>query len=193
VSASARDAPGQPKIYGTPRSAVDLVVGRIGRAHGIRGEVAVEVRTDDPDARLAVGSRLGTDPADRGPLTVTEARPRSGGLIVAFAGICDRAAAEALRGTLLLVDAATLPALDDPDEFYDHELVGLAVQLPDGTPVGAVHKVVHGPGGDLLVVRANEDPQAGEHLVPFVRAIVPTVDVAGGRVVIDPPPGLLEL
>jgi 16S rRNA processing protein RimM len=169
---------------------VDVVVGRIGRAHGIGGEVTVEVRTDDPDARFAVGSRLRTDPAERGPLTVLATRPRSGGLIVAFAGVTGRAAADALRGTLLVVDAASLPALDDPDEFYDHELVGLAALLADGRRLGAVAEIVHGPGGDLLVVRADDE---SEHLVPFVRAIVPTVDVPAGWVVVDPPPGLLEL
>jgi 16S rRNA processing protein RimM len=169
---------------------VDLVVGRIGRAHGIGGAVTVEVRTDDPDARFVVGSQLRTDPAERGPLTVTGVRPRPGGLVVAFAGVADRTAADALRGTLLVVDSATLPALEDPDEFYDHELVGLAALLTDGHRLGAVAEIVHGPGGDLLVVRADD---GREHLVPFVRAIVPAVDVAGGRVVVAPPPGLLEL
>ena len=169
---------------------MDLVVGRVGRAHGLHGEVTVEVRTDDPDARFAVGARLRTDPGERGPLTVTGVRHRSGGLIVAFDGVTDLAAAHALRGTLLVVEAATLPALDDPDEFYDHELVGLTVLLAGGEPLGAVDDVVHGPGGDLLVVRAGD---GREHLVPFIRAMVPTVDVAGGRVVVDPPPGLLEL
>jgi 16S rRNA processing protein RimM len=169
---------------------MDVVVGRIGRAHGVGGEVTVQVRTDDPDARFAVGCRLRTDPEDRGPLTVAEVRPRSGGLIVAFEGIADRAAANALRGTLLVIDAATLPALDDPDEFYDHQLVGLTVLLADGSVLGAVQEIVHGPGGDLLVVRTGEER---EQLVPFIRAIVPTVDVAGGRLVVHPPPGLLEL
>ena len=169
---------------------MDLVVGRIGRAHGIGGEVTVEVRTDDPAARFAVGSRLRTEPAERGPLTVSGVRPRSGGLIVAFAGVAGPEAAAALRGTLLVVDSATLPALADPDEFYDHELVGLAALLTDGRRLGAVAEIVHGPGGDLLVVRTDD---GREQLVPFVRAIVPAVDVASGRVVLDPPPGLLEL
>ncbi len=169
---------------------MQLVVGRIGRAHGVRGEVTVEVRTDDPDSRYAPGSTLATDPAERGPLTVERARPRPAGLIVAFAGVTGREEAEALRDTLLLVESETLPALADPDEYYDHELVGLAAVLPSGASLGTVDDVVHGAGGDLLVVRAGE---GREHLVPFVRAIVPTVDVAGGRVVVDPPPGLLEL
>jgi 16S rRNA processing protein RimM len=169
---------------------VDVVVGRVGRSHGIRGEVTVEVRTDDPDSRFAPGSRLRTDPAERGPLTVVDARPRAAGLIVAFAEVPDRPAAEALRDTLLVVDSATLPRLTDPDEFYDHELVGLAAELPDGTLLGSVEEVVHAPGGDLLAVRTGE---GREHLVPFVRTIVPTIDLAGHRLVVDPPEGLLEL
>jgi 16S rRNA processing protein RimM len=174
---------------------VELVVGRIGRPQGIRGEVTVEVRTDDPEARFAPGAVLRTDPAERGPLTVEAVRGRSGGLVVAFAGVADRPQAEGLRGTLLVVDSATLPALTDPDEFYDHELVGLGAVLPDGTPVGTVTDVLHTPGGDLLAVRLDgnlDGDGAVERLVPFVRAIVPAVDRAAGRLVVDPPPGLLE-
>jgi len=169
---------------------VDLVVGRIGRPHGVRGAVTVELRTDDPGARFAPGSVLRTEPAERGPLTVRDARPRLAGLVVEFEEAQGREAALGLRDTLLLVDSETLPALDDPDEFYDHELVGLTVLLAGGEPLGAVDDVVHGPGGDLLVVRAGD---GREHLVPFIRAMVPTVDVAGGRVVVDPPEGLLDL
>jgi 16S rRNA processing protein RimM len=169
---------------------VDLVVGRIGRAHGVRGDVAVEVRTDAPDERFAEGSVLATDPADRGPLVVRGARWHSGRLLVRFEGCDDRTAAEALRGTLLLVDSEALPALDDPDEFYDHQLVGLAAVLTDGSPLGTVDDVVHAPGNDLLVVRRDD---GGETLVPFVRDVVPTVDLAAGRLVVSPPEGLLDL
>lgn len=169
---------------------MDLVIGRVGRAHGVRGEVTVELRTDDPDVRFAAGSVLATDPAERGPLTVEVARPRSGGLIVAFAGVVDKAGADALRNTLLVVPADTLPVLDDPDEYYDHQLVGLAAVLPGGDPIGSVAEVVHSAGGDLLVLRGEE---GRELLVPFVRQIVPTVDLPAGRVVVDPPPGLLDL
>jgi 16S rRNA processing protein RimM len=169
---------------------MDLVIGRIGRAHGIGGEVTVELRTDDPDTRFAPDTVLRTDPVDRGPLTVLAARGRPGGLVVAFAGVTDRPAADALRGTLLVIDAASLPELADPDEFYDHELVGLAAVLPDGTAVGTIGEVLHPPGGDLLSIR---DAAGAERLVPFVRSMVPTVDLAAGRLVVDPPPGLLEL
>jgi 16S rRNA processing protein RimM len=169
---------------------MQLVVGRIGRAHGVKGEVAVEVRTDDPDRRFAAGSSLRTDPVERGPLTVVRSRPHSGRLLVLFQGVADRDAAESLRGTLLTVDSADSQPLDDPDEFYDHELMGLAVVTLDGSPVGEVTDVLHPPGPDLLVV-GRED--GGEVLVPFVRDIVPTIDVPAGRLVLDPPPGLLDL
>jgi 16S rRNA processing protein RimM len=169
---------------------VQLVVGRIGRAHGIRGDVFVAVRTDDPEARFAAGSVLATDPAEVGPLTVTEARNHSGKLVVSFAGYTDRSAAETLSGVRLVIDSADLPPSDDPEEFHDHELVGLAAVLGDGTPLGSVTEVVHGPAGDLLAI-AREG--GGEVLVPFILEFVPEVDVAGGRVVLTPPEGLLDL
>ncbi len=165
------------------------MVGRIGRPHGVRGEVTIEVRTDDPDARFRVGTALRTDPADRGPLTVTGARWHREVLLLAFEGYDSREEVEALRDTLLEVPVAELPDLEDPDSYYDHQLVGLAVRLPDGTALGEVSAVRH-EGADLLVVRRTD---GGELLVPFVAAIVPTVDVAGGHVVVDPPEGLLDL
>lgn len=164
-----------------------LAVGRIGRAHGVRGEVSVDVSTDDPGVRFAPGSSLATDRPGLGPLTVESARPHAGRLLVRFAGVGDRAAGEALRGALLLVDAADIPHIDDPDEFHDQQLIGLRAVTVDGAELGEVVDVEH-PGQDLLVIRRD----GGDALVPFVRAIVPEVDVPGGRVVIDPPPGLLE-
>src|SRR5262245_49001416 len=161
---------------------MDLVVGRIGKPHGVRGEVTVDVRTDDPDARFATGSSLRTDPAERGPLTVAAVHPRSGGLVVAFEGVGSREAAEALRGTVLVVDSAELPTIEDADEWYDHQIVGLAAVDRAGGALGEVADVVHAPASDLLVVR---DADGREHLVPFVRELVPAVDVPGGRVVID--------
>jgi 16S rRNA processing protein RimM len=165
-----------------------VVVGRVGRAHGIRGEVAVEVRTDEPERRLGPGAVLLTDPEPVGPLTVESGNVHSGRLLLAFAGVHDRTAAEALRGTMLLaeVDPDELPA--DDDEWYDHQLVGLSAVLPSGEPLGSVAEVLHLPGHELLVVTREGGP---ELLVPFVTGIVPTVDLAGGRVVVDPPPGLL--
>ena len=190
---------------------MQIAVGQIVRAHGIRGEVIVAVRTDEPDVRFAPGSVLGAEPPDRGPLTVAAARWHSGRLIVAFAGIGDRTAAEGLRGTLLILDSAQIPPVADPDEFYDHELIGLGVVTAAGERVGVVADVLH-HGQDLLVIRrdgapgapgrasvrgpagpaAPAAPAADEALVPFVGAIVTDVDVAAGRLVIDPPPGLLD-
>jgi 16S rRNA processing protein RimM len=119
---------------------------------------------------------------------VSSKRWHSGQLLVAFAGITDRTAAAELTGSWLTVDVGQLPASPDPDEFRDHELIGLSVQTAAGETVGVVTDVLH-YGQDLLVVR---DPGGQEHLVPFVKAIVPEVDVAAGTLVIDPPPGLLD-
>jgi 16S rRNA processing protein RimM len=166
-----------------------LVVGRIGRAHGIRGDVAVDVRTDDPEARFAVGAVLDTDPADVGPLRIAAARRHSGRLLVRFEGVGDRDAAEELRGTTLHVDSADIAPLDDPDEFHDHELIGLAVRTVSGEPVGTVADVLH-HAQDLLVVGTDG---GGEVLVPFVAPLVPEVDTEQGYIVIDPPAGLLDL
>jgi 16S rRNA processing protein RimM len=170
-----------------------LLVGVVVRPHGLHGELVVDVRTDSPEERFAPGAVLTRAAADGtavGVLTVESARPHSGRLLVRFAEAPDRAAAEALRGSRLLVDAADLPPTGDPDEFHVHQLEGLAVELADGTVVGSVREVVHGPGGELLLLARVGQPDA---LVPFVRAIVPTVDLAGGRVVLNPPEGLLDL
>lgn len=171
-----------------------VVVGRIGRPHGVRGLATVEVRTDDPDLRFAPGQVLLTDPAERGPLTVVAQRWHSGTLLLQLARpsgdvVEVREDVDALRNTLLLVPVADLPELEEPDSFYDHQLVGLSARLPDGTVVGEVAAVRH-EAQDLLVIRR---PGAADALVPFVAAIVPTVDVAGGFLVVDPPEGLLEL
>ena len=171
-----------------------VVVGRIGRPHGVRGEVTVEVRTDDPDLRFVPGAVLATDPADRGPLTVAGRRWHREILLLTLEGpagrpIDSREAAEDLRDTELLVDVAALPALEDPEASYDHQLVGLTARLTDGSELGTVAAVRH-EGADLLVVRRVD---GGEALIPFVAAIVPTVDLDGGFVVVDPPEGLLEL
>jgi 16S rRNA processing protein RimM len=167
---------------------MQLAVGRIGRAHGVRGEVSVEIRTDDPGARFGAGISLVTDPESAGPLTIDAVRTHSGRLLVRFAGIDDRDAAETLRGVLLLVDSADIPPTDDPEEFHDHELIGLAAVTADGAELGEIVDVEH-HGQDLLVLRRTTGDNA---LVPFVGAIVTDVDVPAGRVVLDPPPGLLD-
>jgi 16S rRNA processing protein RimM len=167
-----------------------LVIGRIGRPHGLAGEVTVEVRTDCPEIRYARGSVLDVDPPQRGPLRVTSTRDMNGRLLVTFAGVADRTAAEALRDTLLVVDSASSPPLTDPEEYWDHQLIGLCAVTTTGEVIGELADVLHPPGPTVLAIRR---PDESEVLVPFVAAVVPSVDLRGRRVVLDPPPGLLEL
>jgi 16S rRNA processing protein RimM len=169
-----------------PDAGVQRVVGRVGRPHGLDGEVSVQVRTDSPGQRFAPGARFGTG-AGR-TLTVDSVRPHAGALLVRFAGVPDRSAAQALLGTVLTIEISDLPELDDPDEYYDHQLEGLAAVGTDGAALGTVREVVHAPAHDLLVLETGQ----GDVLVPFVRAIVPEVDLAAGRLVLDPPAGLLD-
>ncbi len=171
---------------------MQVTVGRIGRPHGIRGDVVVGVRTDEPELRFAKGSRLDTDPAAAGPLTVAATRWQSGELIVRFEGITDRDAAAGLRGTWLTVDSSAIPPPDDPDEFRDADLIGLSVRTVDGTAVGEVTDILH-YGQDILVIRRSSPSDGDEVMVPFVKVFVPEVDVTSGFLVIDPPEGLLDL
>ncbi len=173
---------------GSPDGPV-VAVGKVGKAHGIRGDAFVEPWTDAPDERFSPGARLSTEPADRGPLTVESARQHSGKLVVHFAGVDDRNAVEALRGTVLLVPASARPPIEDPDEFYDTDLIGLSVRTVAGQPLGPVTDVLHSPAGSLLAI----DVSGREVLVPFRTEFVPTVDLAAGIAEVDPPDGLLEL
>ncbi|NED12250.1 ribosome maturation factor RimM [Streptomyces sp. SID9124] len=168
---------------------MQLVVARIGRAHGIKGEVTVEVRTDEPELRLAPGAVLATEPATAGPLTIETGRVHSGRLLLRFEGVKDRTAAEALRNTLLIadVDPAELP--EDPEEFYDHQLMDLDVVLADGTEIGRITEITHLPSQDLFIV---ERPDGSEVMIPFVEEIVTEIDLEEQRAVITPPPGLID-
>jgi len=166
-----------------------VIVARIGRPQGVRGEVTVEVRTDAPEERFIVGVSLDTDPPDRGPLRIASARKHGSTWVLSIEGFEDRPSAETLRNTLLLVPANQRPPLNQVDEFYDDQLIGLRAQDTAGVSLGEVVRVSH-LAGELLVIRR---PSGGELLVPFVAAIVTEVDLAAGRLVIDPPPGLLEL
>lgn len=155
----------------------------------------MQVRTDVPERRFAVGNVLHCDHPDIPLLTLAAVRPHSGRLLVTFEEVATREVAEALRGSLLLIDAADVGPASDPDDpeaeaWWDSDLLGLSVRTVDGTVLGSIADVVHTPGGDMLAV-AREG--AGEVLVPFVHDIVPTVDPAAGIVIVDPPPGLLEL
>ncbi|WP_307828090.1 ribosome maturation factor RimM [Nocardioides sp. SYSU D00038] len=172
---------------------VDVVVGRVGKPHGIRGEVTVDVRTDEPERRFAPGSVLRVE-TPRGSastlrtLTVTGSRRHQATLLVRFAELADRTAAEAARGLVLHADLPADATPDDPDEYYAHQLVGLRVTDLDGTPLGEVVELVPGGAQDLLSVRTTDGRDA---LVPFVTALVPEVDLEGGRVVVADRPGLL--
>lgn len=164
---------------------VEVLVGRVGKPHGVRGEVTVDVRTDEPELRFAPGAVLRTP---SGTLTVDSTRWHQGTLLVRFAELDDRTAAEAARNTLLHVDLPADATPDDPEEFYDHQLVGLRVEDLDGRGIGEVRDVQHGAAQDLLVVRT---PDGRDALVPFVSALVPEVDLAAGRVVVADRPGLV--
>jgi 16S rRNA processing protein RimM len=168
---------------------VEVIVARIGRPHGIKGEVSVEVRTDDPEGRLAPGTVVRTDPEAAGPLTILTGRVHSGRLLLTFDGCVTRAGAERLRNVLLVADVDPDERPDDPDEFFDRHLVGLRVETSDGNEVGSLAEVLHLPGQDVLVVRRGDDREV---LVPFVAEFVPEVDIDGGRIVVDPPEGLLD-
>ncbi|MEU6061513.1 ribosome maturation factor RimM [Streptomyces sp. NPDC047097] len=168
---------------------MQLVVARIGRAHGIKGEVTVEVRTDEPELRLAPGAVLATDPAATGPLTIETGRVHSGRLLLRFAGVGDRTGAEALRNTLLIADVDPDERPEDDEEFYDHQLIDLDVVLADGTEIGRITEISHLPSQDLFVV---ERPDGTEVMIPFVEEIVSEIDLAEQRAVITPPPGLID-
>ncbi|AJF67515.1 ribosome maturation factor RimM [Streptomyces vietnamensis] len=168
---------------------MQLVVARVGRAHGIKGEVTVEVRTDEPELRLGPGAVLLTDPASAGPLTIESGRVHSGRLLLRFEGVRDRTAAEALRNTVLIaeVDPTELP--EEEDEYYDHQLIDLDVVLTDGTEIGVITEISHLPSQDLFIV---ERPDGTELMIPFVGEIVTEIDLEEQRAVIDPPPGLID-
>jgi 16S rRNA processing protein RimM len=168
-------------------SRVAVIVGVIERAHGVHGEVAVELRTDEPERRFAPGQVLGEEGGSR-LFTVNSVRDHSGRLLVKFAEVVDRATAEAVRGTLLIstVERHERPA--DPEEFYDWQLIGLRAATPDGVEVGMVGSVLHLPAQDLLEI----ETAIGTRLVPFVTALVPIVDLEAGRLTVVDLAGLLD-
>jgi len=171
---------------------VELVVGRVVKAHGVSGELVVQVRTDDPDSRFAAGSTLTGKPARGGSAreyAIDSVREHGGRLLVRLAGVVDRDSADKMRGVVFVVDSEDLPPIDDPDEFYDHQLEGLAVRTVDGREIGTVTEVIHTAAGELLCIGSGER----EVLVPFVRAIVISVSLADKVIEVDPPDGLLDI
>lgn len=150
----------------------------------------MDIRTDEPDSRFAVGKVYPTDPAAAGPLTATGIRPHQGRLLMTFEEVGDRARADELRGVALCFDSEAMDAPDDPDEFRDHDLWGLAVVTVEGEAVGELTRIEHGPAHDMLVVKRKGATPA---YIPFIKQMVPEVDVPGGRIVVDLPEGLLDL
>jgi 16S rRNA processing protein RimM len=165
---------------------VEVVVGVVGRAHGIRGDVTIDVRTDEPERRFAVGETLRAEDGRR-TFTVASARDHSGRLLVHFEQLPDRTVAEAARGIVLVADVDPGERPEDEEEYYDRQLIGMAVRSADGELVGTVTDVLHLPLQDTLEI---ETP-AGTRLVPFVNAVVPTVDLAAGELHLADVPGLL--
>lgn len=163
---------------------MEFVVARIGRAHGLRGEVTLQLRTDEPETRFAPGQVLHTDP-NRGDLTVASARNNQGNWTVRFQEVTDRTGAEALTNTLLTIDGQDS---EEDDAWYPHELVGLRAHLRNGNDVGEIVGVEHGAAQDNLVLL---EPGGHRTLIPFVHAIVPEVDRDQGIVFLTPPGGLL--
>ncbi|QEW03397.1 ribosome maturation factor RimM [Microbacterium lushaniae] len=185
MSDAAQSRPAKP-----PRT--QLRVGRLVKAHGLKGALKLELYTDDPDGRFVPGATFTLQVPTSSPwhgktLTVREFRWMNSHAVAFFEGVDDRSGAEELVRAILWIDedAASAPAEDDA--WYDHQLVGLDV-VRDGEVVGRVARVDHMPAQDLLTVTVGER----EVLVPFVKAIVPEVDVTAGRVVVTPPPGLFE-
>lgn len=177
-----------------PQNSTQLRVGRLVKAHGLKGAFKLELYTDDPEGRFAPGSVLTLQVPDSSPwhgktITVREFRWMNSHPVVFFEGIDDRNAADELVRAILWVDhdASTDESEPEDDAWYDHQLIGLDV-VRDDTVVGRVARVDHLPAQDLLIVKAGER----EIMVPFVAAIVPTVDIAAGRVIVTPPPGLFE-
>ncbi|KAE8762786.1 ribosome maturation factor RimM [Georgenia thermotolerans] len=163
-----------------------LTVAIIGAPHGLKGEVRLDLRTDDPARRLAVGNVLETEPADAGPLTVTRTRRAADATYVIFEEARDRTAAESLRGVRLVVESDEDEG-DEDEGWYPHQLVGLRVVHVDGRELGTVADLEHLPAQDVLVVT---EPDGAEARVPFVAELVPEVDTDAGTITLDPPRGL---
>ena len=164
---------------------MQLVVGRIGRAHGVQGEATIEVRTDDPDIRFAVGQSVTL--ADGRSLKISANRWHNQILLLSFLGINDRDQIEELRDQLLYAEVDTNST--EPGEYHFQQLIGSQVVLPDGSNLGLVTEVVQLPGQDLLSVAS----QKGEVLIPMVKQIIISIDVEKKLIKINPPEGLLDV
>ncbi|CAB5239104.1 unannotated protein [freshwater metagenome] len=158
-----------------------LLVGRIGRAHGILGEATIELRTDEPENRFAVGATLFTE-TDK-TLTVVSGRVHNGILLLGFDGIKDRNAIEKLKDTLMYAEVDIDAPSEDPDDYHVLQLIGCITYRENGEKFGEVTDVINLPGQDLLAIKTEK----GEVLIPFVHQLVPTVDIKEKRIVVNPP------
>ena len=158
-----------------------LNVGRIGKAHGILGEATIEVRTDEAENRFAIGAVLETD--SHGELTVVSARVHNGILLLGFQGIEDRKSIEVLRNELLYAEVDIQAPGIDEDDYHVLQLVGCTAYLVDGDEFGVVTDVLNLPGQDVLAIKSAD----GEVLIPFVRQLVPVVDINAKRMTVIPP------
>jgi 16S rRNA processing protein RimM len=158
-----------------------LNVGRIGKAHGILGEATIEVRTDEAEDRFALGAVLETE--SHGNLTVASARVHNGILLLSFEGIEDRNAIETLRNELLYADVDIEAPGVDEDDYHVLQLIGCKAFLVDGDEFGEVSEVLNLPGQDVLVIKSD----SAETLIPFVRQLVPIVDIKARRMTVIPP------
>jgi 16S rRNA processing protein RimM len=158
-----------------------LLVGRIGRAHGILGEATIEVRTDDPDIRFAIGATVNTD--KHGDLIIVSGRVHNGILLLGFKGITTRNQIEELRNEMLYSDVDINESTGDVDEYHVLQLIGCMTYLESGEEFGEVSDVINLPGQDLLAIKTED----GESLIPFVHQLVPEVDVKNKRIVVIPP------
>ena len=164
---------------------MQLVVGRIGRAHGVLGEATIEVQTDDPDIRFQIGNKLTLD--DGKQLTIRSSRWHNQILLLAFDGIADRNQIEELRDQLISSDV-DLDSLA-PGEYHFQQLIGCEVLQQNGELIGAVDEIVKLPGQDLLSVN-----RAGAQvLIPMVKQIIIEIDVLAKKIVVNPPEGLLDV
>jgi 16S rRNA processing protein RimM len=189
------DLPPEGRAHSPRPARTQLRVGRLVKAHGLKGALKLELYTDDPDRRFAAGSTFTlqvpeSSPWHGKPLTVREFRWMNSHPVAFFAGVDDRAAAEELVRAILWIDEDAAAAPVEDDAWYDHQLVGLDV-VREGEVIGRVARVDHLPAQDLLAVRTTGSDDR-EVLVPFVKAIVPEVDIVAGRVVVTPPAGLFE-
>ena len=157
-----------------------LNVGRIGRAHGILGEATIEVRTAEPERRFAIGAEVLTE---NGKLKVASARVHNGILLIGFEGITDRNGIEKLRNTLLYSEVDINEPGVDEDDYHVQQLIGLRAELEDGSEFGVITEVLNIPAQDCLVIKT----ESGEVLIPFVRQLVPVVDLKAKKVVVIPP------